>query len=418
MSKLIKEKFICYRDGFRIAGTVLRPRRNNLPIAVLSHGFLANSKMMSKYMRVLAENGYAAFCFDFVGGCIIGKSGGKLIDMSIQTETDDLKTVIAFAKTQSYVTPEKICLMGCSQGGVVSALCAAQLKDEVEKLILFYPAFCIPDDARNGKMMMFEFDPSNVPDILKCKIPFLKLSRIYPESVLNMDIWSEIKKYTGNVLIVHGTNDKIVNTCYAKRAKEEYDDAGANCRLVLIDGGGHMFARKYDKPAIEQLKQFCSQLVIRKYESADLKTVSELFYDTVHTVNAKDYSPEQLYAWAKDRDSLIKRQNDFQEQTSFIAQIGEKTVGFASIDKSGCLDMLYVHKDFQRQKIAAALCDEAEKPFAAITTFSSITAKPFFEKRGYTVIREQEVERFGIKLKNYKMRKIKKNSENSQTEKY
>ena len=67
--------------------------------------------------------------------------------------------------------------------------------------------------------------------------------------------------------------------------------------------------------------------------------------------------------------------------------------------------MLYVHKDFQRLGIAAKLCDELEKGFEDITVYASITAKSFFEKRGYVVLKAQEVERRGVKLKNFVMKK-------------
>ena len=76
---------------------------------------------------------------------------------------------------------------------------------------------------------------------------------------------------------------------------------------------------------------------------------------------------------------------------------------FTILYKSGCLDFLYVHKNFQRQKIATALCNELEKGFPVIKTYASVTAKPFFEKRGYKVIKEQKVERLNVKLKNYEM---------------
>lgn len=35
-------------------------------------------------------------------------------------------------------------------------------------------------------------------------------------------------------------------------------------------------------------------MVIRKYQPSDCKEIIELFYNTVHTVNAKDYPKEQL----------------------------------------------------------------------------------------------------------------------------
>lgn len=149
---------------------------------------------------------------------------------------------------------------------------------------------------------------------------------------------------------------------------------------------------------------------IREYADADFEAVARIFYDTIHAVNAKDYSREQLFAWANNVDSLKKRRKDLLSQFTLIAETEGETVGFGSMDKSGCLDLLYVHKDFQRRGIATALCDELEKGFTVIKTYASVTAKPFFEKRGYKTIKEQEVERLGIKLKNFEMRLSAKNS--------
>lgn len=77
------------------------------------------------------------------------------------------------------------------------------------------------------------------------------------------------------------------------------------------------------------------------------------------------------------------------------------------MDESGYLDRLYVRKDYQRQGIASAICVELER-FAAgktITTHASITAKPFFQHRGYRVVRKQEVIRRGVALTNFVMKK-------------
>lgn len=146
-------------------------------------------------------------------------------------------------------------------------------------------------------------------------------------------------------------------------------------------------------------------MIIRPYKNEDCDEVSTLFYETVHTVNARDYTSEQLYAWAKDYDSLKARHNDLSKQFTLIAEINGTIAGFGSIDQSGCLDLLFVHKDHQYQGVATALCNELEKGFYSITAFASITAKRFFEKRGYIVIREQTVERSGIELTNYEMKK-------------
>ncbi len=83
-------------------------------------------------------------------------------------------------------------------------------------------------------------------------------------------------------------------------------------------------------------------------------------------------------------------------------------VGFGDMDETGYLDRLYVHKDYQRQGVATAICDALEQntKAAEFTTHASITARPFFEKRGYTVVKVQQVERRGILLTNFVMKKV------------
>lgn len=103
------------------------------------------------------------------------------------------------------------------------------------------------------------------------------------------------------------------------------------------------------------------RMEIRKYQPSDCKTLTELFYHTVHTVNAKDYTEEQLNVWATKQMDLEKWN-------------------------------------------ATAICDQLEQAVGgSITTHASITARPFFEKRGYQVAKEQQVERQGIFLTNYVM---------------
>lgn len=73
-------------------------------------------------------------------------------------------------------------------------------------------------------------------------------------------------------------------------------------------------------------------------------------------------------------------------------------------DCKSYLDRLFVHADYQRKGIATAICNQLEQAVQGnIVTHASITARPFFEKRGYTVVKEQQVERQGIFLTNFIM---------------
>ena len=146
-------------------------------------------------------------------------------------------------------------------------------------------------------------------------------------------------------------------------------------------------------------------LTIRKYLKEDCEHLAELFFKTVHAVNVKDYTEEELNAWADGKVNLEEWNRSFLEHYTVVAEKDGIVAGFGDIDKTGYLDRLYVHKDYQRQKIATAICDELEKAVDVdkIVTHASITAKPFFIKRGYTVIKEQQVVRHGVSLTNYVM---------------
>ena len=146
-------------------------------------------------------------------------------------------------------------------------------------------------------------------------------------------------------------------------------------------------------------------MLIREYIPSDCEQIAELFYQTVHTVNVKDYPLEQLSVWASGNVDLSVWNKSFLEHNTLVAIENSIVVGFGDIDSTGYLDRLYVHKDYQKQGIASALCDKLENGFTKITTHASITAKPFFLHRGYKVVKEQQVERNGIFLTNYVMEK-------------
>lgn len=145
-------------------------------------------------------------------------------------------------------------------------------------------------------------------------------------------------------------------------------------------------------------------MFLRAYQSADCPIMAALFYSTVHTVNARDYSQEALNAWADGHVDLEAWDQSFRARYSLIAIEDGEIVGFGDIDRTGYLDRLYVHKDRQGEGIGTAICDQLEASVSGeITTHASITARPFFEKRGYRVVREQQVERHGVLLTNYVM---------------
>lgn len=142
--------------------------------------------------------------------------------------------------------------------------------------------------------------------------------------------------------------------------------------------------------------------------SSDCEQLADLFYQTVHSVNAKDYTKEQLDVWADGNVNLKKWDKSFSAHYTVVCVKNDIIVGFGDIDKTGYLDRLYVHKDYQGQGVASAVCDELEQAVRTnkIVTHASVTARPFFEQRGYKTVKEQQVIRNGISLINYVMEKF------------
>ena len=150
---------------------------------------------------------------------------------------------------------------------------------------------------------------------------------------------------------------------------------------------------------------------IRRFRDSDIEAIEGLFFDTVHTVNLGDYTKAQVDAWAPEHLRPERRHNlgeSLREHISYVAEIGSAIVGFGDLRQSGYLDRLFTHKDHQRQGIATALADVLEMEakaldLTAVTTDASITARPFFEHRGYQLVRAQTIERFGVELQNFHM---------------
>jgi putative acetyltransferase len=149
---------------------------------------------------------------------------------------------------------------------------------------------------------------------------------------------------------------------------------------------------------------------IRFFNDEDLDDVLSLFHDTVHGINCRDYSPRQLSVWAPDkpdRDQWLRR---LSEGITLLAEREIGLAGFGTITRDGYLDLLYVHKDLQRQHIGhllvqALITEAGISNCRAVTTDASITARPFFRKEGFVVVRTNRRNIRGVEFTNFTMRK-------------
>ncbi|MGH3147513.1 MAG: GNAT family N-acetyltransferase [Rubrobacter sp.] len=148
---------------------------------------------------------------------------------------------------------------------------------------------------------------------------------------------------------------------------------------------------------------------IRAYEAGDAPEIVRLFYDTVRSVNRTHYSEEQVVAWAPEVPDAQRWHARMSRRVTLVAEEAGEVVGFAELE-DGHLGMLYARKDAVGRGVGARLYEAVEREalglgLGRITTEASLTARPFFERRGFRLVREQSVERLGVKLPNFVMEK-------------
>lgn len=178
-------------------------------------------------------------------------------------------------------------------------------------------------------------------------------------------------------------------------------------------------------------------MILRKFCPSDFPEILDLFQNTIRSVNCRDYNADQIRVWSSRRSVLESQEERFSSLYTIVAEIqlqnglppvrencnpgisalgcmslekGRQIVGYGNIDSSGYLDHLYVHKDFQGRGIASRILEQLESHARSagcteIEVHASITAKGFFEKYGYEVLKKQTVELDGIGLENFVMRK-------------
>ena len=248
------EEQIFQRNGMKIYGKLFLPDSvSPVPLVILSHGFGGNHGGVKGYAAAFAEQGIAAYIFDFIGGGNHIKSDGKMTEMSVLTEAEDLTVILDNLKADSRFKPEQIFLLGESQGGFVSTYIAALRPDDIAGLVLLYPAFVLHDYVRRRTP-----DPERIPDTMK--LLGKTIGRIYNKDVLSFDIYTLMPRYSGKTLIIHGTADSLVPLSYSERAVKTFP----NAKLIKLDGAKHVFHGDMMQKAAEDAVKFVQSIIAEK----------------------------------------------------------------------------------------------------------------------------------------------------------
>lgn len=147
---------------------------------------------------------------------------------------------------------------------------------------------------------------------------------------------------------------------------------------------------------------------IRPFHPADAPQLLKLFRETIHRINSRDYSPQQVSVWSSDEIEEAGWTDRFVGRFVAVAEVSNRIAGFAELEVDGHIDRFYVSADHQRLGAGRALLDaileEARRlGIHQLIADVSITARPFFERQGFAVLSPQVVVLRGVEFRNYRM---------------
>jgi len=150
---------------------------------------------------------------------------------------------------------------------------------------------------------------------------------------------------------------------------------------------------------------------IRRFKPDDEAALFRVFFTSIHELASKDYSPEQVEAWAPSDFDMAAWADQVRKNQPFVAEIDGEVVGYADVQPDGYIDQFYVSGLHSRQgiggRLMARIHDEAgSRGLAALTSNVSKTAEPFFALHGFQVVERRFPVRRGVMLENALMRKV------------
>ena len=206
------------------------------PVVILMHGFSGQkkSRLFDELIQQLTEKNCAVVRFDFIGH---GKSDGEFKDMTLPYQLEDAKAIINYVESLDFC--ESISLLGHSQGGVVASMTAGNLgASKIKKIVLMAPAAKLREDALRGSTMGKQYnprDPGEGVEMFGGRV----LGAEYIRTAQTLPIYEVSRKYTGPVLLLHGTYDTVVPWTFSEYYSFIYQDY----ELEYIEGADHGFSK-------------------------------------------------------------------------------------------------------------------------------------------------------------------------------
>ncbi|CAM3665400.1 alpha/beta fold hydrolase [Cohnella lubricantis] len=233
-------------EEMSLAATIQYPPAANcqgdrkLPLVVITHGFVGNrigvDRLFVQAARELAEQGNLVLRFDFAG---CGESEGNYGEHGLDSMIEQTRTVLDYALGLDIVDPTRVTLLGHSLGGAVALLTAA--RDRRVKSLVLWSAVGYPfnDIVRIvGRRTYDEAVTKGAADYLG-----YSLTPSFFDSLLNHQPFQETQKFSGDVLLVHGTGDEVIPVDYTFLLEKTFWLRGeGRCEKAVIFQANHTYS--------------------------------------------------------------------------------------------------------------------------------------------------------------------------------
>src|SRR6476620_8068853 len=133
---------------------------------------------------------------------------------------------------------------------------------------------------------------------------------------------------------------------------------------------------------------------VRRYLPGEEDRLWQLYHDTTHIINGNDYTPEQCERWAPAVVDMPEWRKRIKSRNPFVAEKDGRILGFAELESDGHIDYFYCDHEYIRKGVGRKLYEAVEKEakrlkLPRLHAAVSVTAKPFFLRMGFEVLKEQ-----------------------------
>ncbi|MFD2114367.1 alpha/beta hydrolase [Paenibacillus yanchengensis] len=261
----MEKSLIIRHDELQLTATLHYPKvttqedNSKYPAIIVCHGFIGSrigvDRLFVKAARALAATGAYVIRFDY-GGC--GESSGDYGALGFEEMIHQTRTVIDYMHDIENVDWDKITLLGHSLGAAVAIMTGVRDR-RVNRLVLWSPVGYPFNDIVNivGRHSYDEAVKSGQTDYMG-----YRLQPAFFESLMQHQPFQAAVKFTGDVLLVHGTSDEDIPVDYSfLYQKVFWSRSQGICDKQIIFQANHTYSSQaYQSEAIEYTKAWLVQL--------------------------------------------------------------------------------------------------------------------------------------------------------------